>query len=62
MTPIQWSVIFYAFILIVSGVWAVNGDNTKQGYFGISTRDCRIFLWIVLIIIGTPIYGGIFWW
>lgn len=63
MTIAQWSLVVYAILEIIGLVWAVSGDNDRSGtIFGISTRDCRLMFWMVTSLIGTLIYGGIFWW
>lgn len=50
----------YLLVEVIGLVWAIMGDD--DGAYGISTRDCRIIAWIILTIIITLIYGGIFWW
>lgn len=63
MTVAQWSLVVYAILEIIGLVWAVSGDNDRSGtIFSISTRDCRLMFWMVTSLIGTLIYGGIFWW
>ncbi len=62
MITITWHLILYMLIEIVGFIWAICSDDTEHGYVGLSTRDCRIMLWIILSIIFTTIYGGIFWW
>lgn len=57
-----WHLILYMLIEIIGFVWAISGDSRASGYFAISSRDCRITLWLVLTFVFTLIYGGIFWW
>lgn len=62
MITISWHLILYILLEIIGFVWALCGDDTSGGYISITTRDYRVILWIVLSIILTLIYGGIFWW
>ena len=60
MITMTWHFILFMLIEIVGFVWTICGDD--YGSYGISARDCRIVLWIILTIVLTLIYGGIFWW
>ncbi len=60
MITLTWHLMLYMLVIIIGLVWAIMGDD--DGAYGISARDCRMILWIILTIIITLIYGGIFWW
>ena len=60
MKTMTWHLILYMLVLIIGFVWAIMGDD--DGAYGISTRACRLILWIILTIVISLIYGGIFWW
>ncbi len=62
MITITCHFILFVLIEIIGYEWARRGDNGWNSLFGMTSRDFRIGLWIILSIIGTLIYGGIFWW
>lgn len=60
MITISWNFIVYVLVLVCTYAFAATRDNIP-GWFG-SSRDWAIILWIILGIIFTAIWGGIFWW
>ena len=60
MITLSWHLFLYLLVEIMGLVWAIKGDDDCA--YGISTRDCRFIAWVILTIIITLIYGGIFWW
>ena len=59
---LNYNYITYGILLTIGIVWVICGDSIKEGLFSASQRDIRLIVFIILAIIGTLIYGGIFWW
>lgn len=50
----------YILINLIVFVWAITRDG-YEGFLG-SDRTWAMFLFFIVFIISTLVYGGIFWW
>ena len=60
MITIEWHLLIYIIVNAFVFVWAITRDGT-EGYLG-SDRGWAFMLFLLVLIISTSIYGGIFWW
>ncbi|MEG1684565.1 MAG: hypothetical protein RR319_01270 [Bacteroides sp.] len=57
---ISWNIAAYVLILVCSFIFAITRDD-NPGWFG-SSKDLAQLLWVLLTIVFTAIWGGVFWW
>lgn len=60
MIAITWDIIVYVLILVCTLVFVLTRDNTPH-WFGYN-REWALFFWVVLALVFTAIWGGVFWW
>lgn len=60
MITIEWHLLAYIVFNLVVLIWAISRDNYDK-YFG-SDRFWALILFIILAIMSTLLYGGIYWW
>lgn len=60
MITIEWHLLVYIGVNLFVFIWAITRDG-HEGYLG-SSKTWAFFLFILVLIISTLIYGGLFWW
>lgn len=60
MITIEWHLLIYIIVNLLVFIWAVTRDD-YEGFLG-SDRTWAFFLFLIVALITTLIYGGIYWW
>lgn len=60
MITFEWHLLIYILINASLFVWAITRDD-YEGFLG-SDQTWAFFFFVLVLIISTSIYGGIFWW
>lgn len=57
------NIVVYIILEAVSLVWSASRDNSEGvGFLSFSKRNIALFVWVVVSVLFTLIYGGFFWW